>query len=313
MTKNATKGWMAALLVTVIWGVTGIVSKPLSMAVDSMTLVFFRYVTAFIGLFVIFLLTHKKTGWNEELGSSLKIDKKDILLIAFTGIVGQGCFSLFNFLSLAHIGATENQVVQGMQPFATVIFGILFMNYKMSKVQWGAFIVSAICIYALSTGPINKVEGGTPWLGFLYVTLSMLSLAWTAYLRDKLATKYGSVVAMFYQYIAVAVAGLVAVFMLDLDLGQIKIIFNSPLLLSLLIFLGMGISGASYVVQLYSFKHIGVENSTMVLNLMPLVGYVVAVLTLGEEVHILKSIIIGIIVVSLYFFTKYANKEKNKL
>lgn len=309
MAKNQIKGWIAALLVTAIWGVTGVVSKPLSMAVDSMTLVFFRYVTAFIGLFVIFLITHKNSNWNKELGTSLKIDKKDILLIAFTGIVGQGCFSLFNFLSLAHIGATENQIIQGMQPFATVVFGIIFMGYKMSKIQWIAFLVSALCIYTLSTGDINQIEGGIPWLGFLYVTLSMLSLAWTAYLRDKLANKYGSVVAMFYQYIAVAVAGIVAVIALDLDLSQIKIIFDSPLLLSLLIFLGMGISGGSYLVQLYAFKHIGVENASMALNLMPLVGYVVAVLTLGESFSITITAIISVIVVALYFFTRFTPKE----
>ncbi|WP_233115812.1 hypothetical protein [Aggregatibacter actinomycetemcomitans] len=31
---------------------------------------------------------------------------------------------MFNFLSLVHIGVTENGVIQGMQPFATVFFGI---------------------------------------------------------------------------------------------------------------------------------------------------------------------------------------------
>ena len=124
-------------------------------------------------------------------------------------------------------------------------------------------------------GSHTVVEGGEVWLGYLYVTISMLSLAWTSYLRESLSLKYGSVVSMPYQYIAVAIAGLGMVFTLGLDLSHIKIIFSSPLLIALLIFLGMGISGGSYLIQLYSFKHhIGVENSTMTLNLMPLLGYV---------------------------------------
>ncbi|EDL4059699.1 DMT family transporter [Salmonella enterica subsp. diarizonae serovar 38:[k]:z35:-] len=305
--KNIIAGWIAALAVAVIWGVTGVVSKPLSMAVDSMTLVFFRYLTAVIGLIIIFTCTHKSKSLNTELGSSLKIDKSDIVKIAFCGIVGQGCFSLFNFLSLTHIGATENGVVQGMQPFATVFFGMLFMNFRMNKWQWGAFIVSAICIYAMSVGPTNLVHGGTAWLGYLYVAISMLSLAWTAYLRESLAIKYGSVVSMLYQYIAVAIAGIGMVFALGLDLSQFNIILSSPLLLGLLIFLGMGISGGSYLIQLYSFKQIGVENSTMTLNLMPLVSYVVAIFTLGEEMVLSKTIIVLLIVVALYVFTKYAD------
>ncbi|WP_065188813.1 DMT family transporter [Shewanella woodyi] len=311
--KDNLLGWTAAIAVAGIWGVTGVVSKPLSMAVDPMTLVFFRYVTAVIGLSVIFMITSRFTSLNKDLGSSLKIDKGDIAKIALCGIIGQGVFSLFNFLSLSHIGATENGVIQGMQPFATVFFGMMFMNFKMSKIQWGAFIASAVCIYAMSVGPTNQVENGSSVMGYVYVTCSMLSLAWTAHLRASLAEKYGSVVSMLYQYISVAVMGIIVVVAMDLDLSQINIILADPLLLGLLIFLGMGISGGSYLIQLYSFKKIGVEKATMALNLMPLVGYIVAVLTLGEQLHLSKTIIVSLIVVALYVFTKFeAKPEINK-
>jgi len=307
--KDTVLGWIAAISVAVIWGVTGVVSKPLSMAVDPMTLVFFRYVTAVIGLSIIYLFTSRSKSLSEDLGSSLKIEKKDYLKIALCGIVGQGVFSLFNFLSLSHIGATENGVIQGMQPFATVFFGMMFMNFKMNKIQWGAFIASAVCIYGMSVGPTNIIEGGTPLLGYVYVTCSMLALAWTAHLRASLAEKYGSVVSMLYQYISVASLGIVMVFALDLDLSQIETILASPLLIGLLIFLGTGISGGSYLVQLYSFKRIGVEKATMALNLMPLVGYLVAVMTLGEQMVLGKTVVVSLIVVALYVFTKFETKE----
>lgn len=306
--KEIFLGWLAAISVAIIWGVTGVVSKPLAMAIDPLTLVFFRYVTAVLGLSIIFLFTSKNKMLSKDLGSNLKIEKKDFLKIALCGIIGQGCFSLFNFLSLSHIGATENGVIQGMQPFATVFFGMMFMNFRMNKIQWGAFIVSALCIYAMSIGPTNDIEHGKPYLGYIFVTCSMLSLAWTAHLRASLSEKYGSVVSMLYQYISVAVLGLVVSFTMDLDLSQITIILSDSTLLFLLIFLGMGISGGSYLIQLYSFKIIGVEKATMALNLMPLVGYVVAVLTLGEEMHLSKTIIVSIIVVALYVFTKFETK-----
>ncbi len=306
-------GWTAAIAVACIWGVTGVVSKPLSMAVDPMTLVFFRYVTAVIGLSFIFFFTSRSKNLSADLGSSLKIDTKDIGRIALCGIVGQGVFSLFNFLSLSHIGATENGVIQGMQPFATVFFGMMFMNFRMNKIQWGAFIASAVCIYAMSVGPTNTIEGGTPLLGYVYVTCSMLALAWTAHLRASLADKYGSVVSMLYQYISVAVMGIIVVLTMGLDLSQIYIIFSSPLLIALLIFLGTGISGGSYLIQLYSFKRIGVEKATMALNLMPLVGYLVAVVTLGEQMAMGKTIVVSLIVVALYVFTKFETKQEEQI
>ena len=76
--KDIFLGWVAAIAVAVIWGVTGVVSKPLSMAVDPMTLVFFRYVTAVIGLSIIFFFTSRSESLSKDLGSSLKIEKKSL-------------------------------------------------------------------------------------------------------------------------------------------------------------------------------------------------------------------------------------------
>lgn len=307
--SGVVSGWIAAIAVAVIWGVTGVVSKPLTVVVDSMTLTVFRYVTAVFGLLVIFSITSRIEGMKEELGTRLTIDKKDIVKIAFAGIIGQGCFSLFNFLSLHHIGATENGVIQGLQPFATVFFGMMFMNFKMNKIQWGAFILSMICVTVMSLGPISSNDSSLEWLGYLYVTISMLSLAWTSHLRNELSKKYGSVVSMFYQYVSVAIVGLSMVPILNLDLSQINIILSSPLYIFLLLFLGTGISGLSYVIQLYAFKRIGVENGSMALNLMPLISYIVAVMTLGESLEILKTIVVILICVALYLFSKYETVE----
>ena len=106
--------------------------------------------------------------------------------------------------------------------------------------------------------------------------------------------------------------GIIVVLTMGLDLSQIYIIFSSPLLIALLIFLGTGISGGSYLIQLYSFKRIGVEKATMALNLMPLVGYLVAVLTLGEQMAMGKTIVVSLIVVALYVFTKFETKQEEQ-
>jgi len=306
--KSSISGWSAAIAVAVIWGVTGVVSKPLSVLIDPMTLVFFRYVTAVFGLLVVFPFISRIKSLKEDVGTKLSISKKDILKIAVCGIIGQGAFSYFNFLSLNYIGATENGIVQGMQPFATLLFGMMFMNYKMNKYQGATFILSMLCIFFLNLGPMNSEGSNNVLLGYIFVACSMLSLAWTTYLRDSLAKKYGSVVSMLYQYIAVALAGLFLVPILQLDLTQIVLIFSSPLLIFLFIFLGTVESGLSYVIQLFSFKRIGVEKSTMALNLLPLVSYIVAVMTLGESVTLVKTIAILLIVIALYYFNRYENK-----
>ncbi|MCP3967558.1 MAG: DMT family transporter [Lentisphaerae bacterium] len=312
--KNIFAGWFAAILVAVIWGVTGVVAKPLTSVVNPIILVFYCYVAAAVGLILIFSVSHRFKSLNKDLGSSLKIEKKDIARIAFCGIVGQGCFALFNFLSLSYITVTSNGVVQGMQPFATIFFGIMFFHFRMNKIQWTAFILSAICIVLMTMNHSAGNSGsGNTLLGVLLVTCSMLSLAWTSYLRNSLSEKYGSVVSMLYQYISVAICGFIIVYAMGLKFSQIAIILSSPLLICLLLFSGIVISGGSYLIQLYSFKRIGVEKSTMALNLVPLVSYIFAVFTLGEPLLLGKTILILIIVTALYVFTKYGTNDCNKI
>ncbi|PJE78512.1 hypothetical protein CI610_02550 [invertebrate metagenome] len=51
----------------------------------------------------------------------------------------------------------------------------------------------------------------------------------------------------------------------------------------------------------------------MTLNLMTLVGYLVAVFTLGEEMVASKTIIISLIVMALYVFNKYETKQEESV
>ena len=128
---NTSLAWIAAICVSIIWGLTPVLSKPFAGLTSSIVIIFIRYVIALIGLFIIFLITYKINSVKKELGYSLKIDKKDILKLILCGIVGQGGYAFFGFEAILHIGATENGLIFGMLPFAIVFFGISFQNYKM--------------------------------------------------------------------------------------------------------------------------------------------------------------------------------------
>jgi drug/metabolite transporter (DMT)-like permease len=138
MQRKIILGWVAAFSVVIIWGLTGVVSKPLATSgINPINLTFYRAIASVIGLGVIVYFTSKKPFLSKELGDSFKIrNLKGLFLLFFCGVVGQGLFTYFNFLSLEYIGATKNMVIQGMQPFATVLFGVLFVRFRMSFKQW---------------------------------------------------------------------------------------------------------------------------------------------------------------------------------
>ncbi|MCW1891210.1 hypothetical protein OK016_26925 [Vibrio chagasii] len=73
----------------------------------------------------------------------MKIILRTLVAFAFVASLDE-VFHWFNFLSLSHIGATENGVIQGI---CGVRDGFLWhdvMNFRMNKIQWGAFIASAV-------------------------------------------------------------------------------------------------------------------------------------------------------------------------
>ena len=115
---------------------------------------------------------------------------------------------------------------------------------------------------------------------------------------------------MFYQYLAIVIAGSIIFSIIGVNDLHINNIFSSFKLTTLILFLGLITSGISYLIQLYSFKRIGVENSSMILNIMPIVSYIFAIILLGEHFNTTKTIIVLTIVIALYLFTKFESKQK---
>lgn len=123
MRQQPVLGFCLALTTAIMWGALPVALQPVLTALDAQTIVWFRFVTAMIGLFFILLFAKK-------LPKLTACSKREWGLIGL-GVVGlAGNFFLFNY-SLNYIPATASQVLSPLSSFSMMLSGIVIFKEQL--------------------------------------------------------------------------------------------------------------------------------------------------------------------------------------
>lgn len=131
---NETKGLIFATITSFLWGFLSLVLKFSLIDFDSLTVVWFRFLMAFLVLFVWFTIKGK---------SSLYLLKKPPLFLIFAGI-GLGLNYLFFMLSLEYTNPTITNILIQIGPILLAAVGIFIYKEKISRNQVIGFIIALI-------------------------------------------------------------------------------------------------------------------------------------------------------------------------
>lgn len=127
MKQQPVLGFFLALTAAIMWAALPIVLQPVLTAMDAQTIVWFRFVVAMAGVFLLLLLSKK-------LPKLTALRRQDILLF-LVGVVGLAAnFFLFN-LSLKYIPATASQVLSPLSSFSMLISGVLIFKERLGGHQ----------------------------------------------------------------------------------------------------------------------------------------------------------------------------------
>lgn len=283
--SNTAKGWIAAILVALLWGAEGsLATLPLTI-VDVKTIVWLRYLIAFAVLFIVLavsLFCHSSYKVKHKLLRFRWDNRKDILSLFLCGVVGQGLFSFFSFLSLDYISISENGVIQGLVPIAILLMGTLFYGERFTLAQMGAAVIAlagvTLLVFSSSTG-----QKGVN-IGHFICLLSVLSFASVTHLRAELAKQYGAAQTMFYQFGFAAFGFFCYLLFEGVTFSAMWPIFKPSIELLCVLILGSCVSGFGYLVYIYGIEKVGVGGSSMALNLMPISAFLLGVLVFDEAV-----------------------------
>jgi drug/metabolite transporter (DMT)-like permease len=180
--QNHLKGILYASFTALLWGVLAIVLKIIDKDLDPVTIVWFRFFIAFVGL----------AAWQlAKNPASFKLMAKPplLLIIATLGL----SWNYISFMmGIHHTTPSNAQLFIQTGPILLTVAGIVFFKEKITKLQTVGFIVAILGVAFFYRDQLmaffeSKKEYNT---GVIYILTSATAWATYAILQKKLVKKY---------------------------------------------------------------------------------------------------------------------------
>ncbi|MCS7175008.1 DMT family transporter [Pseudothermotoga sp.] len=259
-----------------------VVTKPLSGRIDPFFLTFFRFFAG--GIFLtLFSLTSRK-----------KIERNDLSkLIAVGCLNGVISMSLLQ-LSIKHSNASTAATLVAMNPLFVSVFAHAFGKDKLTRKAILAISLGAIGVLVLSSA---NVAGDSPFGIFCGIAASITFALYTVLMRD-FSVKYGALLATSISTLAAGLVygALLAVF------GRLSVPSLSWPDWSILLYVGIGITGVAYVTFFKAMQRFGPVRTSLVFYLKPALASFLAAIFLSETISAQK--VLGTIIVVLSLFLR---------
>ncbi len=256
---NQLKGVLFASLTALLWGFLAIALKVATQQFPVITIVWFRFVFAFLILFLYYFISDK---------SKLKILVRPPLFLVLAGI-GLAVNYFGYARGIQFTSPTTAQVVIQLGPITLGLVGFLIFKEKIEKLQMIGFAVAFI---GLAFFYLNQVTGLIDSklslfnTGFLWIIGA--ALAWVIY------ASFQKVLVKTYetQLLNLFIFGLPAlVYAPFVDFNQLLMSSLSQWLL--LIFLGLN-TLVAYGSLAFAFKYADVNKVSVIITLNPIITFI---------------------------------------
>jgi len=286
-------GSIAMFICAFIWGISFVSVKIIVSVIEPMTLGFLRFSLASILLFIIVILKKQ----------DLKINREDYFLIFIAGSIGITVYFYFETNGVKMTTASVASLVIASIPVISALAESFVYKTKITPKKWGSLILSIFGVLLIVGFKYNELVAS----GFLKGYLMMFAAAFTAVVYS-LSTKplfkrYDYLAIVFYQTVIGAVFFIPFMIFEDNNwlMVDLKIVLN-------IVFLGVFASAMGFYLYLVGLKHLGISNSAMFLNIIPIVSVIVSIIFLDEQITHLQFIGGLFVISSVYLVNKRPKK-----
>ena len=302
-------GYGLAAVSIFFWGITFICTKALLNDFSSLEILFFRFIVAYLGLWIM----HPKAQ---------KMERRDNILFALAGLSGVVLYQFSENIAINFTNASNVSVIVSICPLFTAIIAQLILKENHLTLWFllgfiiSIFGVALVCFngktqlelnpkgdllalfsgicwgfYSLFVSIINKKNYDpicTTRRVFFYAVIFMLPLV-------LLGIKFGDPLAEEGFKASIAV-------MLDRTLNAAR--FSKPMNWFNLLFLGIIASGFCFSAWNKACEIVGTVRVSCGLYLIPVVTIIFAFFTLGEQITILGALGTVITIIGLFVSEK---------
>lgn len=266
-----------------------------TMQMDPFQLTFMRFIIGGVVLLPFSMHEVKKRG--------VLLTRRDWLMLLFLGIVNV-CISM-NIMQVAlmYMPAYLAAMIFSMNPLFVAIFSALILNDRFTWIKAFALLIGAVgaVIAILSLG---NTEGDVLAIGIVLQILSAIAFALYTVLGKKISLKIGSMALTSYTAILGGVVSIPILF----AFGQTPFVFDWAVNWWQILFLGVGITGLSYMLYFTVLEKIDTSLGSMSFFVKPVVSIVLSIIFLGETVSWLYIPGLVLVLVSIFLLGQSVSK-----
>ena len=280
------------VLTTMFWGGSFVASKIALPEFPPMTLTFFRFIIATAMIFPYM--------WSRS--SSRVPNRKDIPLLFGLGFLGVSGYFAFQFSALLYTSSANASTINALNPLVSSILATLVTDERLTKRRIGLLLLGLI-------GVILTVTGGDPNVllnmefnkGDLIMVLAMLSFAVYGVYSKKATQVYEPLIVTSYVFLF----GLIQITPLMLLDGVLaKVLSFSLKAWGGVVFMAIGSSVLGYQIQQVAIKRLGVNRTSLFINLVPLWAILFSFIVLGDPITFINLVSAVIIGTAVYLNTR---------
>ena len=294
MTKRQ-KGIIAMLVAVFVWGISFINIRVAMGVMGAMTLGGLRFLMATIILFVIM----------KALKVDLTLHKKDIPLFLAAAGIGITVYFYFENNGVKYTSASIASIIIGAIPVFSVIAEAIIYKKPLTKILIASVALSVIGVGLIVGLDLQDLEHGGSIIGYLMMFGAVISWIVYSIANKPLFKRYDQGVITFYQ----SLIGLIFFLpFIPFEDNQWDKIFTGTIFLHVF-FLAAFASALGFYLYLKGLDYLGISESSVYINLIPVVTVIISYFWLGETLSPLQMLGGLIVIASVYIMNFDAPKE----
>lgn len=297
MTKRQ-KGIIAMLVAVFVWGISFINIRVAMGIMGAMTLGGLRFLMATAILFVIM----------KAMKVDLRINKKDLPLFIIAAGIGITVYFYFENNGVKYTSASIASIIIGAIPVFSVIAEAVIYKKPLTKILIASVALSVVGVGLIVGIDIGDLKNGGSLLG--YVMMFGAVFSWIVYsiANKPLFERYDQGVITFYQ----SLIGLIF-FLPFIPLEENNWSAMNLEIFGHVFFLAAFASALGFYLYLKGLDYLGISESSVYINLIPVVTVIFSYFWLGETLKPMQLVGGAIVIASVYIMNFDTPKDEKKL
>lgn len=295
--------YLLLTLTALFWAGNAVMARALHHLLPPATMAFWRWVLALLLLFPVVL---------RPMYEQRTLLRANWVRLALLGVLGVGCYNTFLYAALQTTTATNGVLISSITPVLIVLIGRALFGARMTRRQQVGLLLSLAGVVGIvSRGDLAVLErldfnrGDLLLVGCVFTwALYSVLLRWRPTGIDTLAFLGATVIGgilllMLPLYLVEVASGRVAVWNAATGAGMVYFaVFPSIL---------------AYLFWNRGVQQVGANRAGLFLYLIPVFGIVLAILFLGERLHLFHLIGAALIFIGIAVSTAGASETKGNV